>query len=328
MTSKRLLTRSQFLKSLSGAALVAASCSPARAQASDRETVIYQTAQGCEIQADIYPVASGEGNAAAKPALLWMHGGGLMGGSRKQVGTPMLKGLHESGFVIVSIDYRLAPSTKLPQIVEDVQDAWRWMRKDGAARFGIDPDRIAVAGASAGGYLALMGGFCLDPCPRTVVSYSGYGDIDGAWLSLPSELYRKQPLVSKEAAETGAGTAIIAEPPAGNRGDIYLMSRQQGLWPYEVTGHDPMNEAKWFDAYCPNRNVTKTYPPTMLVHGTTDTDVPFEESSNMDAKLEEAGVAHDLVSVSGAGYDLAGAKPEDRRDYTVRSMEWVMTHTR
>ena len=75
-----------------------------------------------------------------------------------------------TGFVIVSIDYRLAPETKLPAIIEDVQDAWRWLRQEGPKRFGIDPERMAAAGGSAGGYLTLMTGFCLKPRPRALVS--------------------------------------------------------------------------------------------------------------------------------------------------------------
>ena len=80
--------------------------------------------------------------------------------------------------MIVSIGYRLAPETKLPAIIEDVQDAWKWMHEQ-ARRLGIDRGRIAIGGASAGGYLTQMTGFCLNPRPRALISYSGYGDIVG-----------------------------------------------------------------------------------------------------------------------------------------------------
>lgn len=314
-----MLTRPQFLKSLAGGAMVATRAS---AQWQDPVTIVYKVAQGCEIKADVYPAGKGAG----KPALLSIHGGALMGGSRKQIGTPMLFDLHQLGYVIVSIDYRLAPTTKIPQIIEDLQDAWRWMRKECPSRFGIDPARIAVAGGSAGGYLTLMSGFCLSPLPRALVSYFGYGDIDGDWLTQPSEFYRKQPLVSRETAVAAVGTAIISEPPAGNRGNFYLMCRQQGTWPVEVSGHDPRKEPRWFDPYCPIRNVTRVYPPTLLIHGTADTDVPYEESKTMDAKLKEAGVEHAFITVPGAGHGLAGARPEDRKLSTERSVQWVKSH--
>ncbi len=185
------MTRPQFLKSIAGGAIAT---THAFAQWQDPETVVYKVAQSCEIKAEVYPAGKGTG----KPALLWIHGGALMGGSRKQIGTPMLFGLHQLGYVIVSIDYRLAPTTKVPQDHRrDLQDAWRWVRKDCPARFGVDPNRIAVAGGSAGGYLTLMSGFCLNPRPRALVSYYGYGDIDGPWLTQPSEFYGKQPPVSR-----------------------------------------------------------------------------------------------------------------------------------
>ena len=102
---------------------------------------------------------------ARRPFVMYIHGGALMGGSRKQVGNPMFAELSKLGYVIVSIDYRLAPETKTPGIIEDVQDAWRWMRTEGSKRFGIDPDRISTTGGSAGGYLTMMTGFCVEAAP-------------------------------------------------------------------------------------------------------------------------------------------------------------------
>jgi len=60
-----------------------------------------------------------------------------------------------------SVDYRLVPKSKLPEILEDVQDAFLWIGTTGADLLNINPGKLAVAGDSAGGYLALMSGFCL-----------------------------------------------------------------------------------------------------------------------------------------------------------------------
>jgi hypothetical protein len=70
-------------------------------------------------------------------------------------------------------------------------------------------------------------------------------------------------------------------PPKNARGRFYLYCRQNGIWPQEVAAHNPVTENKWFDPYCPARNVTAKYPQTRLIHGTADTDVPYEESKNM-----------------------------------------------
>jgi acetyl esterase/lipase len=258
---------------------------------------------------------------------MWMHGGALILGSRKGIMRPFHADLLEQGYVIVSIGYRLAPETKLQAIIEDVQDGWRWLHEQ-ARRFGIDGDRIATGGASAGGYLAQMSGFCLSPRPRALVSYFGFGDIVGPWNTQPDEFYRRQPLISKGDALAAVGIAPISDPPQGNvRDKFYLYCRQNGLWPTLVTGHDPHTEAQWFTPYCPIHSVTANYPPTMLIHGTADTDVPYSLSKDMDATLGNAGVAHEFITVDGAEHRLAGAKPEELSRVAARALEFVKAHT-
>jgi acetyl esterase/lipase len=316
------MNRLKVLKILVGWAVCTAAC-PLNAQYETigaPQTVVYKVIQGCQIKLDVYRT----GERANRPAVMRIHGGALMGGSRKQFSGSLFSGLLGLGYVIVSVDYRLAPETKVPGVIEDLQDAYRWMRKQGSDQFGIDPGRISVMGESAGGYLTLMTGFSLEPRPLALVSYYGYGDIDGPWLSQPSEFYRKQPLVPKEEALKGVGQAVISEPR--NRGPFYLYCRQQGIWPLEVSGHDPHKEPKWFDPYCPIRNVTKAYPPTLLIHGTEDTDVPYEQSKKMAAKLAEVGVEHELMTVTGAGHGFGGATPEERKHITERSVEWIKSH--
>jgi acetyl esterase/lipase len=166
-----MMKRGEFLQTLAGAAI--ARSLYAQQKMPSPETLVYKVVQDHEIKLDVYR----PGEKGARPGVLWIHGGALINGSRKQLSNRMLAGLLKSGYVIVSIDYRLAPETKLPGIIEDLQDAWRWMRTEGSSRFGIDPGRIAVAGGSAGGYLTLMSGFCLEPRPRALVSYYGYGPL-------------------------------------------------------------------------------------------------------------------------------------------------------
>jgi acetyl esterase/lipase len=284
----------------------------------------YKKIDDLEIKADVYGPAPG----AKRPTLMWVHGGALIQGARKGVPRQILNKLLPAGYVVISIDYRLAPETKLPGIIADLRDAYRWVRREGPQRYGVDPERMAVSGSSAGGYLTLMSGFTLEARPRALAAFYGYGDITTPWYSEPDAFYRKQPLVTKEEAERSVGKTPLAEVPAQHqRGRFYLYCRQQGLWPREVGGHDPKEEPRWFDPYCPIRNVTAQYPPSILIHGTADTDVPYSESRNIAARLKAAGVEHEFLTVPDAGHGLSGAPAEQVENAYSRAVEFLGSHT-
>lgn len=272
-----------------------------------RSTIVYRRVEGCEIALDMYrPAANGP-----VPVLVWIHGGALIMGSRAGVPDHLFGLCRERDLAIISIDYRLAPQVKLPEIVSDIQAAFRWLRDDGPSVVGLDPARIVVAGASAGGYLTLMTGFAVEPKPLALVSYYGYGDVDGPWYTTPSEHYRQAvPLYTREQALGGLKAGIVSSPPNQEQADArrryYHYLRQNGLWTREVTGVDPALNAAALDPFCPVRNVTPAYPPTMLLHGTADTDVPYSRSVEMAHALEDHGVHHELVTLDGAEHGLVG----------------------
>src|SRR3954452_11894474 len=161
-------------------------------------------------------------------------------GHRGGMDRALLDALLKDGYVVVSIDYRLAPETKLPVILDDVRDACRWVRERGPKLFGIDPEKLAVMGGSAGGYLTLVTGYRVEPRPRALVSFWGYGDIAGAWYSRPDPFYRRMPLVPEKEARAAVGGAVLSESSGKNdRHRFYLHCRQQGTWPREVAGLDP-----------------------------------------------------------------------------------------
>lgn len=263
-----------------------------------RSTYTYKTIGDLRIRADVYR----KPDDIVRPALLWIHGGALIMGNRGWLHPVQAEKYLKAGYTIISIDYRLAPQAKLQQIIEDLEDAYRWVRADGPKLFRIDPNRIAVVGHSAGGYLALMAGFVLKPHPKAVVSFYGYGDIAGEWYSRPDPFYNRQPSVSKEEAYQDVGTYVISDDQGELRERFYLYTRQQGLWPMEVVGHDPDREPRAFDPFCPLRNVTKDYPPTLFLHGDNDTDVPFEQSVLMAKELERHGIQHELILLPGRGH--------------------------
>jgi acetyl esterase/lipase len=263
-----------------------------------RQTYTYKTVGDLRIQADVYRPPGD----AVTPAILWIHGGALIMGNREGIRRAQLEKYLQAGYTVVSIDYRLAPETKLAAIIEDLEDAYRWVREKGPALFHIDGARIAVIGHSAGGYLTLMSGVRLQPRPRALVSFYGYGDIAGEWYSRPDPFYNRQPQVSKEVAYRGVNHGVIAESTGDERPAFYLYCRQRGIWPKEVAAHDPDTEPRAFDPFCPVRNVTGKYPPTLLLHGDKDTDVPFEQSVMMAKELDRRHVEHELIAMPGLGH--------------------------
>ena len=268
-----------------------------------RSTYTYKTTGDLRIRADVYR----KPDDVVRPAILWIHGGALIMGNRGWLHPVQAEKYLNAGYTVISIDYRLAPQVKLQRIIEDLEDAYRWVRTEGPKLFRIDPNRIAVVGHSAGGYLALMAGFVLKPRPKAIVSFYGYGDIRGEWYSRPDPFYSRQPAVPKEEAYQSVGTRVISEDQGESRERFYLFTRQKGIWPMEVVGQDPDMEPRSFDPFCPLRNVTQDYPPTLLLHGDKDTDVPYEQSVLMDKELERQGIQHELISMPGRGHGFDGA---------------------
>ncbi len=290
------------------------------------KTYTCKTAGKVDIHADVYR----PDDTAIRPVVVWIHGGALIMGSRKHVPADLLDLCRAEGFALVSLDYRLAPEVKLPAIIADVEDAFRWLRQRGPKLLHIDPDRIVVTGGSAGGYLTLMTGFRVKPRPKALVAYWGYGDVDGDWYTKPSEHYRKTvPLVSEKEARAAVGGQVLTGTPGTEgrtRGRYYLFLRQNGLWTKEVTGFDPQKDRKKLDPYCPVRNVTRDYPPTLLVHGTRDTDVPYELSANMAKELARYKVAHELVTVRGAGHGLSGGDHKSAAAARKKALDFIRRH--
>lgn len=130
-----------------------------------------------EIKLDVY---RDESVSHPEPVLVWIHRGALIAGNRDGIDGRLKKEFVGNGTILVSIDYRLAPETKLAEIIADVEDAFRFVREQGPKLFNADPARIGVAGASAGGYLTLTATFRVKPRPDVALSLFGYGNLMGS----------------------------------------------------------------------------------------------------------------------------------------------------
>lgn len=254
-----------------------------------KHTIIYKTDDRFKLKADFYGT-----NQDGAPVVVYFHGGGLIWGSREDISEEMIHLYIKNGFALFSVDYRLAPESKLSDILEDVQDALSWLEEEGVKQFSIDPKRIAVVGGSAGGFLALCTGTFKNK-PRAIVSFYGYGDLSAKWAMNPSSFYRQKEWIPKELAMKLVSDKILSEGPVQDRYLFYLYARQQGVWVQEITGIDSSNDE--LRKLCPIYQVTEEYPPTLFLHGTNDTDVPYEQSVFMRAALIKNGVYGRLITI-------------------------------
>ncbi len=289
-----------------------------------KQTHVYKQVQGLAIRADSYQFSK----QPRQPVVVWIHGGALINGHRESFPAWLFEAARENGWVLVSIDYRLAPETPLPEIIADLEDAFRWIREQGPPLFQADPTRVAAVGGSAGGYLALTAGFKIKPPLSAVVSLWGYGDLVGPWYSEPSQHPRHHRIMmsSDEAWGQVSGTPVSdSRERQGNGGAFYQFCRQQGLWPKAVSGWDPKSEAEKFAPFMPLKNVTTNYSPTLLIHGDRDTDVPYEQSELMAAEFKRQSVPHELITVAGAEHGLAGGEAQAVNSAYAQAVKFLKT---
>ena len=285
-------------------------------------TYVYKRVGEVKIEADVCrPIGDGP-----RPVALHIHGGALINGNRRNPPRELRELCEREDYVLVSVDYRLAPEVKIAEILADLADAWRWLHECGPQLFAADTLRIVFTGGSAGGYLSMMAGFAVTPRPTAIVSYFGYGDLDGVWAVEPDEFYRTSiPLIDLgevgESLHKGVLTGTtFGEPLATRRGLYYRGLRQTGGWSEGVTG---LTAPEALKPYGPVHNVTAEFPPTILLHGTADTDVPYAKSVEMAAEFERHGVPHELVTLEGAGHGFGGADEDTLAAARAKAMAFI-----
>jgi acetyl esterase/lipase len=205
-------------------------------------------------------------NGAARtdrPAVVFIHGGGFTGGDKAEYRSASVSAdLARAGYVVVSCNYVLGTKTAAgvwPQNIADSRAAVRWVRAH-AKELGVNPEKIAVAGGSAGGYLALMVGLSDDK--------SGPGG-------------DPQATVSAKVA------AVI---------DLYGVVNFSKHGKGDVPGVSAAQQA----AYLPENQCDRADPPVLILHGTADTTVDIQQSKDLAVALAKAKVDHELIIVTGA----------------------------
>lgn len=174
------------------------------------------------------PVRRYRPRRASGAGLVFFHGGGFVTGGIEESDTECRRIAFESGRVVFSVGYRLAPEHPFPTAVDDAVAAFSWIAER-SAELGIEPTRIAVAGESAGGTLAaVVAQVARDrgrsPIDRQVFIYAGF-DPAGHYPSMASD--RSPPILAPADVDWChrlyfADPADMADPRASPiRGDLH-----------------------------------------------------------------------------------------------------------
>lgn len=261
---------------------VVAGCALPAAITADSPTVreepdlVFGKGGGSDLKLDLAMPADGDGPF---PAVVCIHGGGWVGGDRKQM-DQTIRALAKRGYVAVSPDYRLAPRDRFPAQVEDCKAAVRWLRAN-AKQYKIDPEHIGAIGFASGGHLACMLGVTdkddglegtggeADQSSRVqaVVSFFGPTDLAAADWGLDVTTKNLIPLLG--------GTV-------GQKAEVYRKA-------------SPLTYAG------------KNAAPLLIFHGSEDKMIPVDQSRKLVDKITEAGGSARLVVLQGEGH---GFRPE------------------
>jgi acetyl esterase len=200
------------------------------------------------------------------PAAIVVHGGGWVGGDRRYDVAPLFKPLEDAGIAWFSIDYRLqADPLRFGVAVNDVEAAVQFVKAH-AAEYRIDPDRIALIGESAGGHLAALAAVNGRISVKAVVAMYAPTDL--------VSLLKTSDLIPNQIRDQVRGTAL----------EGLLVARLSQLSPIA--------------------KVHAGMPPFLLIHGTGDPIVPFEQSRAMCDKMASVAADCQLFAVPRAGHGM------------------------
>ena len=234
--------------------------------------------------------------AASGAAIVYLHGGGWAVGSRRRFGrafaswspTP-LDLLGQAGFVVATVDYRLSGEARFPAQLHDVKAAIRWMRGN-APLLGVDPSKVLAWGESAGGHLAMLAG------------------LTGGKLESEGEVGEH---LDRSSAVCGVvdwyGPMNLLSLGSQHHPDSDKRPDDAGSWESSLVGAPLQTDPDRTRLASPISYVHAAAPPIQIHHGTSDRQVPFDQSVEFVDALRTAGGTAELIAVEGSDHFWTGA---------------------
>ncbi len=221
----------------------------------------------------------------AKAVILYFHGGGLIFGQRDDLPDFHLQELCNAGYMIVTFDYPLAPTSKIAQIIDDVKDSIQ-LYAEQPLIFSHAVLPYFLWGRSAGAYLCLLAAsHSYAKPPLGVISYYGYGFLADHWFNQPSPFYCRLPRISEECIISKSEKAT----PIGlleTCYSLYICARQQGKWIDQLFNEREKYFYRDFSLrFAQDFSLTQ---PIFLAHSINDPDVPYQEFLALSTLLKNS----------------------------------------
>jgi acetyl esterase/lipase len=273
-----------------------------RNNSSEKKVFVYKTVGGHRIMANIFQPNTKE----LHPVVVFFHGGFFFGNRDEGLINSLKDKLVDSGYAVVSADYRLAPETKLKGILEDVSDVNSWLRKNGLKEFNIDTNKIVAAGCSAGGYMALTTGFIPQNAPNAIIAVSPPTGFSTAIVPMGDIAILNQPGPFDIVSDS-----IVSYGDYGSRMTLWRFLAQNRLALYELFGFDPSTEPRKLDRFTLVNNINSNYPPTFLIHAKNDHLVDLQQVNDFYDFLIEKKIKAEICLVeNGHSNALIDQNPE------------------
>lgn len=225
----------------------------------------YKNVDGKSLHLDIYKKKNLPPSA---PTLIFVHGGAWRTGERSDYLYYLLSYANK-GYVTITVSYRLIKDAVFPAAVQDLDCAVRWIRQH-ADEYGIDADRMALVGGSAGAHLSMLVGY--DGDNPAFIGECGLDSISSSVKAIVS-LYGPTDLTTDYAITTYQTQDFMGKS-------------------YE---EDPDR----YKLASPRFHISADDPPTLIFHGTIDSLVPISQADSLDAWLSEANVPHEYHRLKG-----------------------------
>ena len=254
--------------------------------------IVYLRSDGYESKLDVHRPRD---VSKPRPTVIFIHGGGWVGGSKEGSMLAVLPYL-AMGFAAVNVEYRMAANAPAPASIEDCRCALKWVIAN-AKQYGFDTSKIVVTGQSAGAHLALTTGM--------LTQAAGFDD------RCPT------PAGSGVAEDNPKVAAIVNWFGITDVWDVVQGANTRGYGVRWFAGVE--NKAEVARRASPMTYVRPGLPPIVTIHGDADPTVPYAQAVVLKDALTRASVVNELVTIPGGGHGNFVAPQRERAWTAIRA---------